>query len=310
MKTVTKSTNQILPYSNWKNCLHIANGEIELIATLDVGPRIIRFGYIGGKNEFAEYPEQAEYAGYHAYHSYGGHRLWAAPEIKGWSNHPDNNPVDWKEENDEIILTAPTEQGTKLQKQLRIHLDAQRNHVRMIHTITNRSTNNLTLAPWAISVMASGGRLIVPQEPFVSHAERVLPVRPIVLWGYTEMKDPRWTWGNRFIQLRQDAHAKSVQKFGALTSEGWATYINDHCVFLKRFPFDPKASYPDFGCNAEFFTNQRMLEVESLGPLATLEPEKSTTHQEDWFLFRDIQIGQTEEDIKTAFIPLLKKCGV
>jgi hypothetical protein len=49
-----------------------------------------------------------------------------------------------------------------------------------------------------------------------------------------------------------------------------------------------------------------MLEVESLGPLVTLKPEESTTHQEDWFLFRNIHIGQTDEEIEAAFKPLLE----
>ena len=76
--------------------------------------------------------------------------------------------------------------------------------------------------------------------------------------------------------------------------------------FLKRFPYRTHLPYPDFGCNAEFFTNKRMLEVESLGPLVTLDSEESITHQEDWFLFRGVSVGQTEDEIETALMPLLE----
>jgi hypothetical protein len=127
----------------------------------------------------------------------------------------------------------------------------------------------------------------------------------LVLWGYTEMEDARWRWGNRFIQLRQDSLAKTAQKFGACVTLGWAAYVNADHVFLKRFPYSTHSTYPDFGCNAEFFTNERMLEVESLGPLVTLKPEESIAHQEDWFLFRGVTVGQTEEEIETALKPLL-----
>jgi hypothetical protein len=66
----------------------------------------------------------------------------------------------------------------------------------------------------------------------------------------------------------------------------------------------------DFGCNAEFFTNERMMEVESLDPLVTLKPEESITHQEDWFLFRGVTVSQTEEEIETALKPLLERSAI
>jgi hypothetical protein len=226
--------------------------------------------------------------------------------VQGWTNHPDNSPVEWEENESDIILTAPIEEVTKLQKQLCVHLDAKRNHAQVVHTIINRSTTKLKLAPWAISVLAPGGRVIVPQEPFIPHSMSVLPVRPLVLWSYSEMQDARWSWGNRFIQLRQDTHAKTVQKFGACVTQGYAAYVNADHVFLKRFPFRTHSTYPDFGCNAEFFTNERMLEVESLGPLVTLKPEESIMHQEDWFLSRGVTIGQTEDEIETALKHLLE----
>ena len=296
----------LLSYAGWKNCLRLANKEIELIVTLDVGPRIIRFGLIGGENEFAEYPEQRTLANDGVYHSYGGHRLWAAPEVRGWTNHPDNSTLEWREENDEFIFTAPKEEGTGLQKTIRISLDTNRNYVRINHIITNHSITNLILAPWAISVMAPGGRAIVPQEQFLPHDKNVRPVRPLVLWGYTDMQDPRWTWGSRFIQLRQDSQAKTVQKFGAQVTQGWAAYINSDRVFFKHFSFDSQATYPDFGCNAEFYTNQRMLEFESLGPLSTPKPGEFVTHEENWYLFKNIQVGQSEEEIEATLSPLLK----
>jgi len=36
-------------YKGWRNCYRVSNGEVELIATSDVGPRVIRFGFVGGQ---------------------------------------------------------------------------------------------------------------------------------------------------------------------------------------------------------------------------------------------------------------------
>jgi hypothetical protein len=44
--------------------------------------------------------------------------------------------------------------------------------------------------------------------------------------------------------------------------------------------------YPDFGCSVEIFTNAAMLEVETLGPLTTLEPGSAVEHIEQWSLDR------------------------
>ena len=45
-------------YKGWPNCYRVTNGEIELIVTGDIGPRIIRFGFVGGQNLFKEFADQ------------------------------------------------------------------------------------------------------------------------------------------------------------------------------------------------------------------------------------------------------------
>jgi len=45
-------------YKGWPNCYRMTNGEIELIATQDVGPRIIRIGFVGADNIFGEMADQ------------------------------------------------------------------------------------------------------------------------------------------------------------------------------------------------------------------------------------------------------------
>jgi hypothetical protein len=301
--------SELVSYGGWQKILRLKNAEVEVLMTTEVGPRVIRFGFIEGANEFVEYPDQMGKVGGNEYRSYGGHRLWVAPEVHGMTDHPDNHPVGWKEEHNEATLIAPTEIGTHLQKQIRVRLDEKRNHVHVLHKVTNRGTAIVTIAPWALSVMAPGGRAIVPLSPHIPHSERVLPSRRMALWGYTDMSDPRWKWGKQFVQLRQEANIESVQKFGMLVTQGWAAYANGGRLFLKRFPYLPDVIYPDFGVNAEVFTNKRMLEVESLGPLTTLKPGESILHEEDWFLFRNIQIGLTDESIEGVMKPLLDFAG-
>ena len=290
-------TYNLCAYNHWSQCLRITENDLELIVTLDAGPRIIRFGFRGGQNEFQEYPDQALLRNDGKYHSYGGHRLWVAPETEGWTNCPDNNPVEWSDENGALTFTAPCETSTKLQKQITISFDEHRSRIRILHTISNCGEKEISLAPWAISVMAPGGIAIMPQEPFVPHPQRVLPVRPLALWSYTNMQDSRWMWGSRYITLRQNPNISTPQKCGARISQGWTAYYNDGHLFIKFFHCFADATYPDFGCNAEVFTNEKMLEVESLGPLIELKPYCSITHEEQWLLLKDIPTFSTEDEL-------------
>jgi hypothetical protein len=47
-----------MEYKGWRNCYRVTNGEIELVVTSDVGPRVMRFGFVGGQNLFKEFADQ------------------------------------------------------------------------------------------------------------------------------------------------------------------------------------------------------------------------------------------------------------
>jgi hypothetical protein len=42
----------------------MTNGEIELVVTGDIGPRIIRYGFVGGRNLFHEFAGQMGFVDY------------------------------------------------------------------------------------------------------------------------------------------------------------------------------------------------------------------------------------------------------
>src|ERR1039458_2860402 len=69
-----------IDYKGWPNSYRVSNGEVELVVTGDVGPRVIRFGFVGGQNLFKEYPEPLVKSGESQFQLRGGHRVWKAPE--------------------------------------------------------------------------------------------------------------------------------------------------------------------------------------------------------------------------------------
>ncbi len=292
-------------FGGWPNCVRLANGQIELTATTDVGPRILHLARPGGSNLFKVWPDQLGRRGGADWRIYGGHRLWHAPEVRPRTYAPDNDPVQMDWDGRRLRLTQGVEASTGLQKEIEVALSTNQPAVTVTHRLYNRSPWDIEVAPWALTVCQGPGRAIVPQEPPVPHAERLLPVRTMALWGYTDMQDPRYTWGSRFVQVRSDPDRRTSQKIGFSNTAGWAAFTREGEVFLKRFAHDPRATYADLGCNTEIYTNGDMLELETLGPLTRLAPGAAVEHVERWYLFRAAP-GHTDAELDASLAPLLR----
>jgi hypothetical protein len=295
---------ETVEYGGWPNCIRVSNGEIEIVATTDVGPRIIRVGFVGGQNLFNNHTETLGRTGDAEWHNYGGHRLWHAPEVFPRTYAPDNEPVQHAWDGHTLVL-GNSEGDNGLDKEMRVTVSPTSPCIEVVHRIVNRGPWACELAPWAISVMARGGRAIFPQEEVLPHPDVLVPARPLVLWHFTDMTDPRWTWGRSYIQLRQDSTAITKQKAGLLNKQGWAAYLLNGDALIIRYPYDPAATYADMGCNTESYTDPEMLEVETLGPLTRLEPGDHVEHVESWTLAR-LECGPGDADIDSALLPLVK----
>jgi hypothetical protein len=147
--------------------------------------------------------------------------------------------------------------------------------------------------------------VIVPQEPYRSHDDYLLPARPLALWHYTDLSDRRWRIGKKYIRLKTDATLAEPQKVGIGNKQGWAAYLRNRTLFLKRFPWIDAAAYPDFGSNTETYTAGSFIELETLAPLARLAPGESAAHTERWFLFRNVTVTESEQSVDTALLPLV-----
>lgn len=295
---------ETINYNGW-NCLRLANRDMELIITRDVGPRILRCGFIGEANLFGEIPEQQGGRGEEEWMIRGGHRLWIAPEAKPWSYEPDNHPYAAAE----VIagglrLSQAPGPITHIAKQMEVTLDPERNDVTVVHTLTNRGRAPVSCAPWALTVMGLEGQAILPLPAKIPHTDRLTHNQNWSIWGYTDFADPRWTLGSRYLLFRQDP-ARGANKLGLAHRLGWAAYQRASCLFIKYFDRLDDAVYPDDGCNLEVFANEQILEVESLGPLAVLKRGQSLKHTERWRLCRGVPRCATEDEVDRLVRPLI-----
>ena len=296
-------------FLNLPNCRKLTNGTVEVVVTTDIGPRILRYGLCGEENILGLCPPGAKVATELGdWRPVGGHRLWTAPEAIPRSYVPDSAPVRCQKLSDlSVCLTQQVEAETGILKAMTVTLDARGTGVTVLHRITNQGRWSIEVAPWALTIMNGGGTVIIPQEPFRSHDDYLLPARPMVMWHYTDLSDPRFTLGKRHLQLSTDESLSEPQKIGVADKQGWAAYLRKGTLFVKQFTYEEGRTYPDGGCNCECYTAANFIELETVGPLQALGPGESAEHVERWHLFRNVDAGATDEQLDAALRPLLAK---
>ncbi len=291
-----------ISYGGWPNCYRIFDNEAELIVTTDVGPRVIRYGFIGGQNMFKEFVDQLGRSGESSWQPRGGHRIWIAPEMLPETYALDNSPVHATLLDKGIELTQPVERETGLEKTILVELTGKM--VTLTHRIRNASARARTFAPWALSMMAPGGAGITKFPPRGTHPEMLAPTNPLVMWAFTDLADPRWTFTKKYLILRQDPGNASPQKLGHFHERTVGAYLLGSDLFVKRYDADAKKTYPDFGASYETFTNDGFLELETLGPLEECAPGATVEHVERWSLHRNVAIREwTDAELDRA-LPL------
>jgi hypothetical protein len=292
-------------YKGWKNCYRVSNGEVELIVTGDVGPRIIRFGFVGGQNLFKEFADQMGKTGEEKFQLRGGDRVWKAPEdpVATWA--PDNVPVEITPTAAGLVARAPIEPLTNLQKEIEISMSPSGTSVTVSHRITNHSLFALEFAPWVLTMMAPGGTEITGFPPRGTHPANLEATNPLVMWAYTNLADKRLIFTKKYLLLRQDPAVSEAQKVGLFNRDTWAAYLLNGEAFVKRASADPAKPYTDFGCSFETFTNNEFLEIETLGPITKVEPGHTVEQVEHWSLARNVSlIQQTDEAIDSLLSQL------
>lgn len=262
------------------NCAELRSGDVVLQMTLDVGPRIIHLGP-ADYNLFFVKERTKGMVGGDEYRGHGGHRLWVAPEIPEITYYAENDPVDFYLAEENRIGAASKTDDRGIRREIEVTaLDGGRFEV--MHRLRHVGTSApVLLAPWALSVMRAGGEAWMPGPERLSHEVQKLPSGTLVLWPYSDLSDPRYSFDPEGVRLRQ-TDAANPQKIGAWSAAGWAGYSVGGWSFKKSFDAPAMESLPDMGCNVELFTRYDMLEVESLGLLVTIGPGEQTEWIERW----------------------------
>lgn len=291
-----------------KGCIELGNDNLRVAVTTQVGPRIISccIGKDSKFNHFVVLPPEPMPKPANGFTLYGGHRLWHSPEECPRSYEPDNMPVQVKDCDTGVEFTMEADLFTGMSKKILVE-PLSNGLIMVTHTIENCGMFPVEIAPWALSMMAPGGKVIIPQgrepEGYPYAADRHL-----ALWAYTDLKDPRLELGHDYIFVHHDAKSKKSLKIGFNDACGWIAHVNNGQALVKYFEYDENCTYPDGGCTVECYTCDKFTEMETLGPLDTVAPGECLQHIEYWHGIDNLPEINTEKDVDKYIIPQLINC--
>ncbi|HZK28704.1 MAG TPA: hypothetical protein VFD19_00630 [Clostridia bacterium] len=281
---------QIRPYAHFGNCLHVSNGTIEIVASLEFGIRIVHFSLLGQDNIFYVQSEDADYLRTEdGWFLRGGARFCLAPEDRHNVYYPDNEAVAYEISEHSVQLKQPEDRWLNIEKTITFCFTDNPNTLQVKYEIKNVGAVPIEGSVWAITAVCPGGTL---EFPWPAGAFSATPARNLILWNTTSLTDERLIWKPQEVEIQQRAQ-DDYFKLGTFLRTGEATYTADQQVFVKRFPVFTDRNYPDGNVNFEVFTCRQMMEVESLAPLGTIDPGDSALHSEEWAITRrEMQVNE------------------
>lgn len=283
----SRASVEPVTYSGWSHNLRLCNEEVEVVITLDVGPRVIRYARVGGENALYERPGELGHVGEPVWVMRGGHRLWVSGgHGSAADTHvPDNQPVQHHVEGGRVRVWNRPDPALGVEKSLELELAPTGSELKITHRFRNAGDSATTLAMGAVTVLPPGGEAFVPLAD--GEPGPILALSPAGAY-----KDDRVKLGASWLRLRQgpaDAHratgTEGDVRIGVRPGSGsdgsvapmGAAYVRSGLVFAKRFGTtvgtdDAHTRSIDVASSLETFTDGEKLELAWVGPQITLGP--------------------------------------
>ncbi len=283
--------------------IELRTAQLRLVALTAKGPRIAYWGRPGGDNLLLWAPGKYRRG---KWDLMGGHRLWVArpgadePE-EAYS--ADNRSCAVEVYAHGFTVTAPVDPVHRTQRGFTVTALAA-DRITIEHFIINHSAMLWSGGLWALTctVPGTGTRYTIPLGDGSS-------------WDYATMVTFR-TWGgghggvgfgDEQFQLTDDAlvlRSAGRENKRMIKADAGIIALHDpvrRLLFAKHVAWQPDGQYP-LGTNLAFYVGPKnfMVEMESMGPFATLKPGQNLKHTETWVL-NEAKTTPTAKSLRRLF---------
>lgn len=265
------------------NAVRMTTDEIELLVSIEFGPRILHVSRPGMPN-LLQMPDSAGQP--------GGHSMYFLPERKNRNFQQDDVPVKWKREEDGVRFNAPVDQKSKLQPQLIVSREGQ-DSVKIIHRLYNHTAWPIEYSIVARGFMAGRGIAVVPAA--AQNFGTSCAVASIALWPGATLGSEGAKIQDNFLFMQsglKDAEDED-NRIGLYNPEAWIAWKSEGQVLYRRFA-DAPGLYPNFNSRCSVHAFHGNLILESFSPLAKVEPDSYLSHEEIWTV-------KVSEDVKGGY---------
>ena len=159
---------EYLSFAGWERNLKLSNDFVEVIITLEVGPRIISYRPVQGRSVFKLVREEAGKSKEDVWKIRGGHRLWSAPEDFGKEDSLcyalDNSEVEHSIEDEFTVRVSNViDKPTKIRREMVVRLERKESedHRRASNHQSRRHSSGAS----ALGAFGDGSRWLCDSPP-------------------------------------------------------------------------------------------------------------------------------------------------
>ena len=262
------------------NYITISNGEVKVAVDIEVGGRVMEYSK-EGNNVIFLYPdgEKSSSDPDGGRCDFGPERI-TPPRPETWVGSWEL--VEKKTNYIKIISQVAKTAGVKLVREF--SLDSNSSHLTFTQTIINVSDSTKRYCHWSRTFGERNGICLAPLNP-----NSRFPKGYMVYTGNSKLDYFPEGGENEKVEdgILVLTGPPENEKFVTDASEGWLAYITrDNQLFVKKFEIYPDKIYGEMtGATVSLWYNSSgICEIEPIGPWDWIEPAKSISFSESWYL--------------------------
>lgn len=180
-------------------------------------------------------------------------------------------------------LTSVEDKPTGVQLIRDFELDEKTSHLRFTQTIKNVSRETKHWCHWSRTFAHGGGVVVIPLTPNNRFPNKYVIYGPGAVMQFRP-QDPNIVVSDDWLIIKG---TPAQAKLGIDSHAGWLAYLmKNGLMFVKRFPTYPDRMYNEvaaFTISIWYFKDE-LCELEPIGPRTAIEPGKTASFTEDWWI--------------------------